>query len=153
MTLLLAFDPEGSAGAGRRAGGVFIKGAARLDATSPLPTLFPLAPDLVAQNLRHERHQLAKTGDVRYLPRGNVLDPADHAAWQLGAHVQVQDEGAVGGQFERIRFRGRQWRGSRNVPLLSHAPDNTGRRSHARWNRREIGVRRWLEDGFRGDGS
>lgn len=86
---------------------------------------------------------------MRYLPRRNVLDPADHAAWQLGAHVQVQDEGAVGAQFEPSRFRGRRWRGSRNLPLLLHAPDNTGRRSHARWNRREIRVRRRLEDGFR----
>jgi DNA-binding winged helix-turn-helix (wHTH) protein len=28
-------------------------------------------------------------------------------------------------------------------------PDSTGRCSHARWNRGSIGVRRWLEDGFR----
>jgi len=48
-----------------------------------------LAPDLVAQHLRHEGHQLAKRSEVRYLPRRNVLDPADHAAWQLGAHVKV----------------------------------------------------------------
>ncbi len=89
---------------------------------------------------------------MRYLPRRNVLDPADHAAWQLGTHVQVQDEGAVGAQFEPGGFRGRRWRGSRDVPLLLHAPDNTGRRSHARWNRREIRVRRWLKDGS-GDGS
>ena len=87
---------------------------------------------------------------MRYLPRRNVLDPTDHAAWQLGAHVQVQDEGAVGAQFEPGRFRGRRWRGSRSVPLLPHAPDNTERRSHARWNRREIRVRRWLKDGFWG---
>jgi hypothetical protein len=107
---------------------------------------FSPAPDLVAQHLRHEGHQLAQGGDVRYLPGRNVLDPADHAAWQLGAHVQVQDKGAVGEQFEPNRFRGRGWRGS-NVPLLSHAPDSTGRRSHARWNRREIPVRRRLERG------
>jgi len=36
---------------------------------------------------------------VSYLPGRNVLDPADHAAWQLGADVQVQDEDAVGAQF------------------------------------------------------
>jgi hypothetical protein len=107
-----------------------------------------LASHLVAQHLRHEVHQLAKTVDVRYLPRRNVLDPGDDAAWQLGAHVQVQDEGPVGAQFEPRRFRGRGWRGSRNVPL-PHAPDNTGRCSHTRWNRREIRVRRWLKDGFR----
>jgi len=37
---------------------------------------------------------------VSYLPGRNVLDPTDHAAWQLGADVQVQDEDAVGAQFE-----------------------------------------------------
>ena len=78
-----------------------------------------------------------------------MLDPADHAAWQLGAHVQVQDEGAVGTQFELGRCRGRRWSGSRNVPLLLHAPDSTGRSSHTRWNRGSIAVRRWLEYGFR----
>jgi hypothetical protein len=61
-----------------------------------------------------------------------VLDPAHHVAWQLGAHVQVEDEGAVGMQLELPRFRGREWRVSRNVPLLLHAADNTWRRSHAR---------------------
>ncbi len=86
---------------------------------------------------------------MRDLPRCDVLDPADHATWRFGAHVQVHDEGAVGAQFELGRFRGRGWRGSRNVPLLLHAPDNTGRRSPARWNQREIRVRRWLKDGFR----
>jgi hypothetical protein len=55
-----------------------------------------VAPDLVAQHLRHEGHQLAETGDVRYLPGRDVLDPADYAVRQLGPHVQVQDEGAVG---------------------------------------------------------
>jgi DNA-binding winged helix-turn-helix (wHTH) protein/tetratricopeptide (TPR) repeat protein len=104
---------------------------------------------LAAQHLRHEGYQLAKTGDVSYLPGRNVLDPADHAAWQLGAHVQVQDEGAVGAQFELGRCLGRRWSGWRDVPLLLHAPDSTGRRSHARWNRGSIGVRSWLEDGFR----
>jgi hypothetical protein len=107
-----------------------------------------LASHLVAQHLRHEVHQLANTADVRYLPRRNVLDPADDAAWQLGTPVQVEHEGAVGAQFEPGRFRGRGWRGSRNAPL-PHAPDNTGRCSYARWNRREIRVRRWLKDGFR----
>jgi hypothetical protein len=63
---------------------------------------------------------------VRYLPRGNVLDPADHAAWQSGAHVQVQNEGAVGAQFELVRFRGREWRGSRNVPLPWHGAGQYG---------------------------
>jgi len=106
---------------------------------------------LAAQHLRHEGHQLAKTGDVYYLPGRNVLDPADYAAWEWGAHVQVQDEGAVGTQFELGRYRGRRWSGSRNVPLLLHAPDSTGPRSHARWNRGSIGVRSWLEDGFRAD--
>jgi len=110
-----------------------------LDATSPwqapakkLLCRSSLARALVAHHLRHEGHQLAKTGDVRDLPRGNVLDPADHVAWQLSAHVQVEDEGAIGMQFELIRFRGREGRGLRNVPLLLHAADNTGRRSHAR---------------------
>jgi hypothetical protein len=91
-----------------------------------------VAPALVTQHLRHEGHQLAKTRDVRDLPRGDVLDPADHVAWQLSAHVQVEDEGAIGMQFELTRFRSREWRGSRNVPLLLHAADNTWRRSHAR---------------------
>jgi DNA-binding winged helix-turn-helix (wHTH) protein len=104
---------------------------------------------LAAQHLRHEGHQLANTGDVSYLPGRNVLDPADHAAWQLGAHVQVQDEGAVGAQFELGRCRGRSRSGSGNVPFLLHAPDSTGRRTHGRWNRGSIGVRSWLEDGFR----
>jgi hypothetical protein len=44
---------------------------------------------------------------VRGLPRRHVLDQADHVAWQLGAHVQLQDEGAVGAQFEPGRFPGR----------------------------------------------
>jgi hypothetical protein len=91
-----------------------------------------LAPALVAQHLRHEGHELAKTRDVCDLPRGNVLDPADHVAWQLGAHVQMEDEGAVRMQFELPRLRGREWRGLRNIPLLLHAADNTGRRSPAR---------------------
>ncbi|HVO23304.1 MAG TPA: hypothetical protein VMW56_06710 [Candidatus Margulisiibacteriota bacterium] len=34
------------------------------------------------------------------MPRRNVLDPADYAAWQLGTHVQLDDEGAVGAQFQ-----------------------------------------------------
>ncbi len=77
-----------------------------------------LVPDLVAQHFRQERHEFPKTADVCYLPRRNVLHPADHAVWQSGVHVQVQDEGAVGAQFEPVRFRGREWSGSRNVSLL-----------------------------------
>jgi len=76
---------------------------------------------LIAQHLRHERHQLAKRANACYLPRCNVLDPADHPTGQSGTHVQVYDEGAVGAQFEPDQFRGRGRGGSRNV-ALSHTP-------------------------------
>ena len=82
---------------------------------------FLARPNLIAQHLRHEAQQLAQAGDVRDLPGGDVLDPADDAARQLGAHVQLHDEGVVGAQFEPVRFRGRGWRGSSNVPLPLHA--------------------------------
>jgi len=38
---------------------------------------------------------------VRNLPRHDLPDPADAAAWQSGAHVEVQDEDAVGGGDDR----------------------------------------------------
>jgi len=104
---------------------------------------------LAAQHLRDEGHQLAETGDVRHLPGRHVLDPTDHAARQLGLHVEVQDEGAVGAQLEPGRLHRRGWRRSSNVPPRCHPLDNMERRDHKRWNRRWIAVRRWLEDGFR----
>jgi hypothetical protein len=53
-------------------------------------------------------------------------------------------------QFELDLLRGRGWSGSGNVPPVLHAPDSTGQRSHTRWNRGSIVVRRWFEDGFPG---
>jgi hypothetical protein len=50
-------------------------------------------------------------------------------------------------QFEPARFLGRESRGTRNVPLPSHAPGNTRLARRGRWNRREIGVRKRLENG------
>ena len=99
-----------------------------IDARSYRPSFSNFLVELVAQHLGHEGHQFAKRGEARYLPGRNVLDAADYAAWQLGAHVEVQDEGAVGEQFEP----GRGWRGSGGVPRPLHALDNTGRRSHPR---------------------
>ena len=102
---------------------------------------------MVAQHLRHEGDQLGERGDVRYPPGRDVLGPADHAAWQSGAQVEVQDEGVVGAQFEPARVGGWARRGPRNVLLLLHAPDGTRRGIHAPWNRGSIGVRRRLENG------
>jgi hypothetical protein len=84
------------------------------------------------KHLRYESQQLGKTADVRYLPRFNVFDSADDAVRQLGARIQVQHEGTVGVQFKPSGLRGRKWRGSRNVPLPLHAPDNTKRYNHPR---------------------
>ena len=51
---------------------------------------------MVAQHLRHEGDQLGERGDMRYPSGRDVLGPADHAAWQSGVQVEVQDEGVVG---------------------------------------------------------
>jgi len=127
LTLLLVLDIEAQQG---RWPAVFSSRRLRAVDASTLWRLMhkicgsssSFTPDSVAEHLRHEAHQLAKTGDVRYLPGSDMLDPADHAAWQLGMHVQVHDEGAVWGQFEPARFLGRELRGTRNVPLPSHDP-------------------------------
>jgi len=60
---------------------------------------------MAAQHRGHEIHHRLQAGDVRHLTGRDVLDPADHATRQVGAHVQVQDEGTLGGQFETGRLR------------------------------------------------
>ncbi len=52
-----------------------------------LRTLFVVLPGLVAEHLRHEGQQFAKGCNVCYLAGRNMLDPADHAAWQASAYV------------------------------------------------------------------
>ena len=49
----------------------------------------------VAQHPGHEVEQLAERRDARDLPRGDVLDAADHVTGRSSAPVQMQNEGAV----------------------------------------------------------
>jgi hypothetical protein len=96
---------------------------------------------VLAQNIRKEGRQLAQGSDVRHSSRRDVLDPSGHAARRLGTHVEMQHEGAVGGQFKR-GLGGRLLMRSGRVRRLLHDSDDTARRRHARWNGREIAVRK-----------
>jgi hypothetical protein len=96
----------------------------------------------LAEDVREKGRESSQRCDAGDSARRDVFDAAEHAARRVRASVEMKDERELGRQLERHGTQGLIRPRFLAVALGCHSDDDTGRWTPARWNGRQIAVRK-----------